>query len=138
MAEEKNKETTGDEEVVTAGEDAQKPEEPKEEAGIEEKPEEKPKINLTYAVLLLHSAGKEISEESIKKIVEATGEKVDESQVKALVSSLEGIDIDEAIKQAAVPAGPTEKKEEKKEEKTEEKEEERAEQAAEGLSSLFG
>jgi len=98
-------------------------------------------MNYIYGVLLLHSAGKELSEPNISKIVEATGEKVDPAQVKALVSSLSGVNIDEAIKQAVVSASPapttavpaSEKKEEKKED-----EGKKAEEAAAGLSGLFG
>ncbi len=95
-----------------------------------------------YAALLLHSAGKKIDEEGLKKVMEAVGEKPEEAKIKALVSSLEGVDIDEAISKAAVTAAPSapaqeEKKEEKKEEKPEE-DEKKAEEAVAGLGSLFG
>ncbi len=97
-----------------------------------------------YAALLLHSAGKKIDEAGIKKVLEAAGAKADAARVKALVASLEGVDIEEAIKQtvtaaAAAPAqaAPAEGAEEKKEEKKKE-EEKKPEEAAEGLSSLFG
>ncbi|MEM5852861.1 MAG: 50S ribosomal protein P1 [Candidatus Aenigmatarchaeota archaeon] len=87
-----------------------------------------------YSALLLHHAKKPITEENVKKILEAAGITVDEAKVKALVTSLEGINIDEVIQQAAImPATAT--KEEKKEEK---KEEEKMEEAAVGLSALFG
>jgi len=56
-----------------------------------------------YAGLLLHRAGKKITEESLKKVLEAAGVKVDEARVKALVSTLEGVNIDEAVKKAAMP-----------------------------------
>lgn len=109
----------------------------------EEKDEEKPtkkKINLIYAGLLLHSAGKDITEESVRKLVDATGEKVDDAQIKAFVTALEGVDIDSAIEKAATPTVmQTEtKKKEEKEEKTEEEKEKKAEEAAEGLGALFG
>ncbi|MEM7826964.1 MAG: 50S ribosomal protein P1 [Candidatus Aenigmatarchaeota archaeon] len=99
-------------------------------------------MNLIYAALLLHSAKKEINEDNLKKIVESIGERVEDAQIKALVSALEGVDIDEAIKKsvmstASVTPQEQEKKEEKKEEKTEDIEK-KAEEAAEGLSSLFG
>ncbi len=93
--------------------------------------------------MLLHSAGKEINEENLKKVVEATGEKADDAKIKALVASLEGVDIEKAISEAAVtavaaptaaPAGKEEKKEEKS--KEEKKEEEAA--ASAGLGALFG
>jgi len=101
-------------------------------------------MNMIYAALLLHSAKKEISEAHIKKVVEATGEHVDESQVKALVAALDGVNIDEAITKAAMPvavaaapAAHAETKTEKHEEKAEDTEK-KAEEAAAGLSSLFG
>lgn len=98
-------------------------------------------MNYVYGVLLLHSAGKEVSEASISKVVESTGEKADPAQVKALLSSLSGVNVEDAIKQAVVsaPAPSTaaapaaEKKEEKKED-----EGKKAEEAAAGLSGLFG
>ncbi|MBL7206017.1 MAG: hypothetical protein ISS36_00290 [Candidatus Aenigmarchaeota archaeon] len=132
-------------EVVTAGEDAQKPAEApekKEESkkGNAEAPATK-KPNYVYLALFLHSANKEITEENIKKLSDSIGEKADDAQLKALVSSLEGIDINDAISQAiaapaaAAPVG--EVKEEKKEEKKEEDAEKKSEEAAAGLSSLF-
>lgn len=97
-----------------------------------------------YAALLLHEAKQEINEENLKKVLTAAGVKADEARVKALVASLDGVDIDEAISKAVVTAAPAPaaapegaKAEEKKEE--EKKEEEKTEEeAAEGLSSLFG
>ncbi len=98
-----------------------------------------------HAALLLHSAGKEITVENIKAVLEAAGVQVDEAKAKALVASLEGVNIEEAIKSAQVvaapaagaPAGGEAKEEEKKkEEKKEEKKSE--EEAAAGLASLFG
>ncbi|HKZ45401.1 MAG TPA: 50S ribosomal protein L12 [archaeon] len=87
-----------------------------------------------YAALLLHSAKQNITEESISKILQSAGLAPDQAKIKALVASLEGVNIDEAIKQAAVAvAAPAE---EKKEEKKEEGK--KAEEAAVGLSSLFG
>lgn len=100
-----------------------------------------------YSALLLHSAGKEINEENVKKVLEAAGVQVDKARVKALIASLEGVDIEEAIKSATLPAAaaptqatPEAKEEEKKEEekKKEEKEEVSEEEAAAGLSALFG
>jgi large subunit ribosomal protein L12 len=97
-----------------------------------------------YGALLLHSAGKKVDEQSLTKVLEAAGAKHDQAMVKAVVASLEGVDIDDAIKQAAfvssAPAsvGAAEAKEEKKEEKKEEDAGKKAEEAAAGLSSLFG
>jgi large subunit ribosomal protein L12 len=102
-----------------------------------------------YSAMLLHSAGKKITEENVKKVLTAAGVKADDARIKALTASLEGVDIEEAIKNAAaVPvaaAAPAEKaegaKEEgKKEEKKKEEEEEEVseEEAAAGLGALFG
>ena len=95
-----------------------------------------------YSAMLLHSAGQPITEDHVKKILTAAGVKPDEARVKALVASLEGVNIDEAIKKAAAPVAvaapaagaPAEKK---KEEKKEKKEEVSQEEAAAGLSALF-
>ena len=99
-----------------------------------------------YAGLLLHKAGKEITEENVKKVLEATGAKVDEARVKALIASLEGVNIDEAIEKAAIPIAPvaqapaTEANAEGKtdEKKSQEEEKKSEEKAAAGLGSLFG
>jgi large subunit ribosomal protein L12 len=100
-----------------------------------------------YSAMLLHSAGKDITEEGIKKILTAAGVKADDARIKALTASLEGVNIEDAIKSAAIPvaAAPvasgkdTSKDEKKKEEKKEEKEEEVSEEeAAAGLGALFG
>jgi len=101
-----------------------------------------------YSAMLLHSAGKEINEGNLKKVLEAAGVKADDARIKALTASLEGVDIEEAIKSAAaapVAAAPAtsgkasseegKKKEEKKEEEEEEVSEE---EAAAGLGALFG
>lgn len=98
-----------------------------------------------YAAMLLHSAKQAITEAHVKKVLEAAGVKAEEGRVKALVSALDGVDIDAAIKEAAVPMmaapvaqapsggssgghAPAAKKEEKKSE----------EEAAVGLAGLFG
>jgi large subunit ribosomal protein L12 len=98
-------------------------------------------MEYVYSAMLLHSAGQPVTEENVKKVLTAAGAKVDAGRVKALVASLEGVNIDEAIKSAAVmpaapaaAAAPAEKKEEKKKEK---KEEVSQEEAAAGLSALF-
>jgi len=79
----------------------------------------------------------------MKKVLEAAGAKIDEAQVKAVVSNLKNVNIEDAIKQAAAvqtapaqPQEPGEKKEEKKEE--EKKEEAKTEEAVAGLGALFG
>jgi large subunit ribosomal protein L12 len=98
-------------------------------------------MEYVYSAMLLHSAGQPVTEENVKKVLTAAGVKTDAARVKALVASLEGVNIDEAIKAAtAIPvapaaaAAPAEKKEKKKEEK---KEEVTQDEAAAGLSALF-
>lgn len=101
-----------------------------------------------YSALLLHKSGKQISEEAVKKVLESAGVKVDDSRVKALVASLEGVDIQKAIEAqqalqvAAAPAassGGDGKKEGKKEEKKEAEESKKTDEtAAAGLGALFG
>ena len=105
------------------------------------------KMEYVYAAMLLHKAGKEINEENIKKVLEAAGVQVDTARIKALVASLEGVNIDEVIEKAqsmqvtaasaGASAGGSEQKEEKKEEKKKE-EKPSVEQAAAGLGALFG
>ena len=91
-----------------------------------------------YACLLLFRAKKEINEASIKKVLESAGVKVDEGRIKGLVAALDGIDIEKAIKEAAIApvAAVAHVAEAKKEEKKEEKKP--AEDAVAGLGSLFG
>ena len=104
-----------------------------------------------YSALLLHTAGKEINEDNIKKVLDAAGIKADTARIKALTASLDGVNIEEAISNsvvapAAAPAGEPaaaapagEEKKEKKEEKKEEEEEKVSEEeAAAGLGALFG
>jgi len=108
-----------------------------------------------YSAMLLHSAGKKITEENVKKVLTAAGVKADDAKIKALTASLEGVNIEDAIKTAAVPAAiapvpaaaktgeaaPAEgkgKPEEKKKEKKKEEEEVSEEEAAAGLGALFG
>lgn len=93
--------------------------------------------------MLIHKAGGQVDEAKIQKVLEAAGVKPDNARLKALVASLEGINIDEAIKKAAtvqVAAAPaaTAAKEEKKEEKNKEDEKKQESQAAAGLGALFG
>jgi large subunit ribosomal protein L12 len=97
-----------------------------------------------HAVLVLHGAGKEVSQEAIVAVLKASGAKVDDAKAKVLAEAVKGVNFEDLLKQsamvaaapaAAAPATGGEKKEEKKEEEDEGKKEE---QAAEGLSSLFG
>lgn len=94
-------------------------------------------MEYVYSALLLHSTKQPITEDSVKKVLQSAGAAPDEAKVKALIASLEGVNIDEAIKQAVVaaaaPAAGETKKEEKKEDNSK-----KAEEAAAGLSALFG
>ena len=60
-------------------------------------------MNYVYASLLLHSAGKEISEDNLKKVITSAGEQPDDSKIKALIAALDGVNIDETISKAAMP-----------------------------------
>lgn len=99
-----------------------------------------------YGALLLHSAGKSVDEANVTSVLKAAGVEADAAKIKALTASLEGVDLEEAIKTAtsmpvaaAAPAGGAAAGEEKKEEEA--KDEEPAvseEEAAGGLGALFG
>ena len=101
-------------------------------------------MEYVYAALLLHSAGKEITDENVKKVLEAAGIEPDEARIRALVEALKDVNIDEAIQGAAVPvaaapAATTAEQSAPAEEKKEEaKEEKKEEEATAGLASLFG
>jgi large subunit ribosomal protein L12 len=102
-------------------------------------------MEYVYAALLLHKLKQNITEDSVKNVVQAAGVTPDDVRVKALVAALSELNIEDALKAApaaiggvspasggagAAAAAPA-KEEEKKEEKKEE-------EALEGLSSLFG
>ncbi len=100
-------------------------------------------MEMMYAALLLHKAGKPINEENMKKVLEAVGANADVGRIKAVVTALEGADIEKIIEKASsvaaapvaaasAPAPAEKKKEEKKDEKKSE------EEAAAGLAGLFG
>ncbi len=89
-----------------------------------------------YSALLLHSAKQPVNEDNVSKVLQSIGVTPDAGKVKALVASLEGVNIDEAIQQAAVAVAAPAAKEEKAEDKEEAGK--KAEEAAAGLSALFG
>ena len=95
-----------------------------------------------YAAMLLHSAGKEITESALENIINAAGISPDGVRVKALVAALADVNIDEALKApvftAAAPAAAAPAAEEEAEEKVEEEEEKEEEEDLQGLSALFG
>jgi len=107
-------------------------------------------MEYVYGALLLHSAGKEITEENLANVLKAAGIEPDAARIKALVSALEEVDIEEAIKTAAMPvaampaasptqqAQPAEEEKKEEEEKKKEEEEKKEEEAIAGLGALFG
>ncbi len=104
-------------------------------------------MEYVYAALLLHSAGKDVNEDGIKKVVEAAGVAADEVRIKALVAALEGVDITQVLSQAtampvaaaaAAPAAAAATAPAAKAEEKEEKKEEAEESGIEGLGALFG
>ena len=92
--------------------------------------------------MLLHSAGKEITEDTITNTLTAAGLKPDSIRVKALVAALADVDIEEALKApvfaagAAPAAAPAAVEEAPAEEPEEEEKEE--EEDLQGLGALFG
>ncbi|TRO48382.1 50S ribosomal protein P1 [Candidatus Bathyarchaeota archaeon] len=94
-----------------------------------------------YAAMLLHSAGKEITEGTVENILNAAGISPDNVRVKALVAALAEVDIDEALKApvlTAAAAAPVAAAAEEEAEEPEEEEEEEKEEDLQGLSALFG
>ena len=104
-------------------------------------------MEYVYTAMLQHSAGTEVNAKSVEKVLKAAGVKADKSRAEALVASLEGVDIEEAMATAAVAApaasgaaqaaesseaAPAEEAEEEKEEEVSE------EDAVSGLGALFG
>ncbi|RMF88883.1 MAG: 50S ribosomal protein P1 [Methanobacteriota archaeon] len=107
-------------------------------------------MEYVYAAMLLHSAGKDITEKGITEILKAAGIEADEARAKALVAALEDVNIDEAIKTAAVAAAPAAtapaaagaepsgEAAPAEEAPAEEEEEPSEEEALAGLGALFG
>ena len=106
-------------------------------------------MEYVYTAMLLHSAGTEVNAKSVEKVLKAAGVKAEKSRAEALVASLEGVDIEEAMATAAVAApaagaapaaaaaasseeAPTEAEAEDEEEEVSE------EDAVSGLGALFG
>ena len=104
-----------------------------------------------YSALILHEIGKEVNEENVKNILTSAGAEPDEARIKALIASLENVDIKEAIDKAATApaaaaapvaaadAAADDKKEEEKDEEEDEEDEVSEEEAVSGgLGALFG
>ncbi len=102
------------------------------------------KMEYVYAALMLHSSGKEVSEEGIKTILSAVGVAPDEIRIKALVSALEGVDIEDVLSKtpsvavAAAPAAAASAAVAAPAAEAEEDKEEAEESGIEGLGALFG
>lgn len=105
-------------------------------------------MELVYAALTLHEAGKEVNEENLEAIVDAADLDVDDSEIKALVAALEDVDMEEAMETAVAaggapaPSGGSEDSgesddEEADEEEGDDKDEADEDEAAEGLGDLF-
>jgi large subunit ribosomal protein L12 len=102
-------------------------------------------MEYVYTALLLHKAGQKLTAKAMEATLAAAGVEVDKGRVKALLAALKDVDIDEALKSAAVmpvaaapaAAGGAAPAKEKKEEAKEE-EEEKEEEFTAGLGSLFG
>ena len=101
-------------------------------------------MEYVYGALLLNAAGKPIDEKALSGVLTAAGLTPDAARVKALMASLEGVNLAEVLAKAetfaapAPAAAPAEKKGEKKEEEKKEEKGVSEEEAAEGLSALFG
>ncbi|HXQ95092.1 MAG TPA: 50S ribosomal protein P1 [Thermoplasmata archaeon] len=104
-------------------------------------------MEYVYGALLLNAAGKPIDEKGLTQVLTAAGVSPDGARVKALLASLDGVNLAEVLAKAETFAAPApaaatpEKKDEKGGKKEEEKKEEKGvseEEAAEGLSALFG
>ena len=100
-------------------------------------------MEYVYAAMLLHSAEKEIDEDAVSAVLKAAGVDVDAARVKALVASLGGVDIAEAMATAvaapaaAAPAAAAASADAAPAEEEEEEEEDDG-GGFEGLGSLFG
>ncbi|MCI4373337.1 MAG: 50S ribosomal protein P1 [Thermoplasmata archaeon] len=103
-------------------------------------------MEYVYGALLVNAAGKSIDEKALSGVLTAAGVSPDVARVKALIASLEGVNLAEVLAKAETFAAPAaapaaDKKDGKGEKKEEEKKEEKGvseEEAAEGLSALFG
>jgi large subunit ribosomal protein L12 len=104
-------------------------------------------MEYVYGALLLNAAGKPIDEAGLTGVLSAAGLSPDAARVKALIASIQGVDLKEVLAKAetlsvAAPAAPAaaDKKDDKGKKEEEKKEEKGVseEEAAEGLSALFG
>lgn len=59
-------------------------------------------MEYVYATLMLNETGEEINETNLTATLEAAGATITQSRVKALVASLEGVNIDDVARQAGI------------------------------------
>lgn len=101
-------------------------------------------MEYVYAAMLLHSAEKNIDDDAVSAVLKAAGVDVDAARVKALVASLGGVDIAEAMATAvaapaaAAPAASAASDDAAPAAAEEKEEEEDDGGGFEGLGSLFG
>lgn len=98
-------------------------------------------MEYVYAALLIHKASGKADEATVTKVLAAAGVSVDAAKVKALIASLEGVDIEDAISKATVAAPAAATPATVAAAPAEEKKEEKADDdgaAAAGLGALFG
>ena len=101
-------------------------------------------MEYVYAAMLLHSAEKDIDDKAVTAVLKAAGVDADSARVKALVASLGGVDIAEAMATAvaapaaAAPAATSGAAAADEAPAEEEAEEEEEAGGFEGLGSLFG
>ena len=95
-------------------------------------------MEYVYAAMLLHSAEKEIDDDAVTAVLKAAGVDVDAARVKALVASLGGVDIAEAMATAVAAPAAAAASADAAPAAEEAEEEEEEEGGFEGLGSLFG
>ena len=86
----------------------------------------------------MHKLGKDVNEDNITKVIQASGAEVEVSKVKSLVASLNGVDIESELANAVVASAAPAAGGTPAEAKEEAPKEEKVEASAAGLSSLFG
>ena len=59
-------------------------------------------MEYVYAALLLHKLKQDVTEDNVKNIIKAAGATPNDVQVKALVTALSEVNIDEALKAAPI------------------------------------
>ena len=102
-------------------------------------------MEYVYAAMLLHSAENEINEKNVGAVLKAAGVSGDDARVKALVASLDDVDIGEAMSAAiaapvaaAAPSGAAPAADDAAPAEEAAAEEDEDDSSFEGLGSLFG